>query len=578
MKRKTKQQPKQIRRVEPGMDWLVPVVLFAIAVVAYLPALDARFVWDDDLSIGGNTLLRGIGGLWRIWTSIGSISGEMHYWPLTYTVLWAEWQMWGPSPAGYHFVNMLLHGAIVVQVWRLMRRMGLPGAIFGAALFALHPVHVEAVAWVISIKDLLATLLFLVAFECYLNFEDRVTPKWLAIAVGVTIAAMLGKSSPVVLPAALAIWVWYRRGRFNRRDALGIAVIAAVALAMAAVDIYVGSQLNHQHDVVPPLAARINQAGLNFWRYAWKLIFPAGLSLIYPQRSVTPAWLPWIGIGAVTLILWALRRRIGRGPLACWLFYGVALAPIVGIVYFHYLVLSPIADRYQYLASVVPLAAAGAIAARFTSRWEVRRYAAAAALLLVMAGMCWRQAGYFHDNQALFERALKIAPDSAGANMCMGTEALQKKNYGPAEAYLSRALQADPNLWGAVSNLAAGMMQQNRPYEAAVLMQSALKRGCEDPGVLSNLAWLSATQSDPRIYNPKLALELAEKCVRESPRSPVYHNSKAAALAANGRTAEALATAKHALELARARGNRDLARVLESQFIPTYEQGKAVKF
>lgn len=563
-------------RERAASQWYAPVVLFALALLVYAPALAAQFVWDDDASVARNELLRGWGGLWRIWTSVGAIGGERHYWPMTYSVLWIEKQICN-SPAGFHFGNMLLHAAVVVQIWRLMRRIGLKGAFFGAALFAVHPVHVEAVAWVISVKDLLATLMFLTAFELYLNYDERGGWRWLAASGAAAMAAMLSKSSPVFLPAALAIWVWYRRGRFGRRDVAGMAAIGVVTFSVAALDIYLGAKLNSPHDIVPGLAERIIQAGMSFWFYTCKLLVPIGLSVVYAPVSA-PAWLSWGAIALVSALLVVARGRIGRGPLACWLFYGAALAPVLGIIHFHFLTISPVADRYQYLASVVPLAAAGTLAAKLAPRLGNARYAAGAVVLIALSVMTLRQIHYFRDERTLFERALAVSPDSAGANWCMGTHAMKKRDWPAAERYLTRTLEINGTFWTAALNLGFVLSEQGRPRDAVAVLRDAAGRGCSEPGVLNNLAWMLATRADPQIRNPKKALEYARRCVALEPDNPVYLNSQAAALAANGKHAEAIVTAEKALARARETSQTGLADALEREWIPVYRRGESMGY
>jgi len=115
-------------------------LLIALVVVAYLPAFGAKFAFDDRQEVVENSLLTSWWGLWQIWTSPYA---NIQYYPLTYTTFWVEWHLWGLKPAAYHVTNILLHGLNAVLFWRLLRRLGVPGALLAAAVFAVHPVHVE---------------------------------------------------------------------------------------------------------------------------------------------------------------------------------------------------------------------------------------------------------------------------------------------------------------------------------------------------------------------------------------------------------------------------------------------------
>ncbi|MEN6624861.1 MAG: glycosyltransferase family 39 protein [Candidatus Sumerlaeia bacterium] len=568
------------------LDAAAPCALCILAILVFYPVMKCLFVWDDVVAVLDNILLRTPGGAWKIWTTIGTIPAEKHYWPITYTLLWAQWQLWGNAPEGYHIVSVALNAAVALQVWRLMRRLGLPGAFLAAAVFAVHPVHVEVVAWVISQKDLLATLFFLIAVEMHANHDERGGWKWLALAAGAAIAAMLSKSSPVVLPAALAIWAWYRHGRIDRRNGIGIAVIGAVMLIMAVADMGVGAALAKAELATPPLAERIAASGWNFWRYALKLVCPLWLSPVYPRVAVDPGnmlhWLPLASIAAVTAGLWAARRRIGRGPLACWLFYGVALGPILGIIHFKFLEISQVADRYQYMASLGPVAGASVLIAAWSRRLSRAQaawlYAAAGAVVLLFSGLSWRQAAIFRSQRTLFAHAITIAPDSPYVLWYLGTEELNDGKNELAERMFVKAVKIKPDLWGAVSNYGVSLIRQNRIREAASVLRRAVDQGSVESGVLSNLAWLMASQADPQVRNPAMALKLATQLVENAQIvTPAYLNTLAAAYAANGRFADAVVNLRKAISLARDYNEHKYADNLEKLILPAYESGRPMR-
>jgi len=181
--------------------------------------LGGGFVWDDTIITGAEPV-EAVSGLWRIWLSPREIEGEKHYWPLVYTTFWLEHKLWGFDPVGYHVVNVLLHCINSLLVWRLMWRLGVPGAWFIAAVFAVHPLHVESVAWVIERKDLLSALFYLSAVAVWLPFvqppparvhADAALPSAAAsrgrylLALVLFVAGMLSKSIVITLPAALLI-------------------------------------------------------------------------------------------------------------------------------------------------------------------------------------------------------------------------------------------------------------------------------------------------------------------------------------------------------------------------------------
>ncbi|MCE5230985.1 glycosyltransferase family 39 protein [bacterium] len=560
-------------------DLAVQAGIFLLAIAIYYPALHGAFLWDDETSIGGNPLMRQQGGFWSIWTSFGAIPLEGHFWPMTYTALWLGFQLWGENAASYHMLNFVLYGAIGVQIYRLMRRLRLPGAWIGALLFTLHPVHAESVAWIISIKDLLATLFSLLTVEFFLNHMERAGWKWIVWAGLCGAAAILSKTTPATLPIALAILVWYRDGRIDGRAWKAIAVLACVIWAITAFDIRVAQGLEAPMSSAPPFALRLAQSGWAFWFYLSKLLFPVGLSPIYPFWNIHPAsiaaWLPLLAILPLTFALWIFRGRIGRGPLACWLFYGITLGPALGIMHIEFLNSTPAADRYQFMASLGPLAGIGALAAGVIQRHPRRKYvlyAPVAAVLIALASMTWHQSKFYRNMEALFSHALEIAPDSTAAKSNMGYVYLQKGKYSEAEGLLREVLGADPTNWPAATHLGLVLLYQNKVREAVGVYSNAVEHGCNNADVMSNLAWTLATTADDAVYDPERALELANRCLAlPGAIDPRYLASKAAALAALGRFDEAVQIAKQALQLARDSNATKLIATL-NRVIPMFEK------
>src|SRR3954463_210157 len=141
------------------------VVIFAATIIAYLPAIRGGFIWDDPQYVLNNVNLRDVGGLYSIWFEPRT---SPQYYPLVYTTLWIEYHLWQLAPLGYHLVNVLLHATSALLLWRILRRLGVCGAFLAAAIFALHPLHVESVAWVTERKNVLSCVLYLAAAFMYL--------------------------------------------------------------------------------------------------------------------------------------------------------------------------------------------------------------------------------------------------------------------------------------------------------------------------------------------------------------------------------------------------------------------------
>ena len=338
---------------------LAAVLGLALLVAAsYFPALSGGFVWDDR-AFTREPLVHRWSGLWDIWLSPGEVSNEGHYWPLVYTTFWLEHKLWGLAPFGYHLVNLLLHLLNCVLVWRLLLKLAVPGAWAVAAVFAVHPLHVESVAWIIERKDLLSAAFYLGAVLVWVRFTETPTRGRYALALGLFVAGLLSKSMVVTLPAALVVWHWWKRGAVTAADWLRLAPFFAVGLAITLADLAF-------YTAREPLALgwsgleRVLIAARALWFYAAKLLWPADLAVIYPHWEVhagdVVGWVAFAGAVALAGALWAARHRLGRGPVAGAAFFAVTLSPVLGFVDYGYMQFSFVADRFQYLAGLGVLA------------------------------------------------------------------------------------------------------------------------------------------------------------------------------------------------------------------------------
>ncbi|HZL99467.1 MAG TPA: O-GlcNAc transferase, partial [Planctomycetota bacterium] len=188
--------------------WLQGLALFLLTLAAYAPAARCGYVFDDDVFLTDNPLIHAADGLRGFWFS----TAPSDYFPLTSTTLWLEWRLWGADPAGYHVVNVLLHAAGSVLLWRVLLRLRVPGAWIGAALFALHPVCVQSVAWITQRKNTLPLALSLLSLLAWLRSEDappgRRRPAAYAASLLAFLLALLSKTSVVTLPLVLLAGAW----------------------------------------------------------------------------------------------------------------------------------------------------------------------------------------------------------------------------------------------------------------------------------------------------------------------------------------------------------------------------------
>ncbi|MBV8278301.1 MAG: hypothetical protein JO170_23995 [Verrucomicrobia bacterium] len=360
--------PTSVRR-----DWLWGLILMLAVILAYTPLWKAGFVWDDETILTANPCIVGPLGLREIWTTRAA-----DICPLTLTTFWAEHALWGLEPLPYHLVNVLLHGACAILLWRVLRSLRVQGAWLGAALWALHPVMVESVAWITEMKNTESGLFFLLSilfFVRWLRAKDldgRTGGGWnYALTLLFAALAMASKSSTVILPVVLCLCVWWMEGQWHWRYLAKVVPILLMAIAASALSIWTQSlQLATVTDPqwVRTWPERLATAGDSVWFYLGKLLWPNPLIIMYPRWHVDAGrWVSYLPLLAVTVslsILWLKSERWSRGCFFAFAYFMAALLPVLGLIdnlIFRY---SSVFDHLQYLGSIGPLALAGTGLAR----------------------------------------------------------------------------------------------------------------------------------------------------------------------------------------------------------------------
>jgi hypothetical protein len=482
-------------------------VLLLLVVGAYVPATGGGSIWDDDHYVSENADLRSAAGLWRIWMVPQS---SPQYYPLVFSSLWIEYHLWGLWPAGYHVVNVLLHGVNAILLWRVLARLQVPGAWFAAALFALHPVEVESVAWITERKNVLSGLFYFAAALCYWRFcpPEEVPsfggrrPAWYGVALLLFGAALLSKTVTASLPVALALIAWWKRGKLSVRD--GLALLPFVALGIA---LGLGTVWLEKHHVGAAgqewsltVAQRLIIASRALTFYAGKLFWPVDLTFIYPRWEIDPTdwrlYLYPLGVVGLFLLLWATRWRWGRGPLVACLFFAGTLVPALGFFDVYPMRYSFVADHFQYLASagLLSLAAAGCVLGWQRLRPELQRlrYLAGGVVLLLLALLTWGQGYIYRDEPTLWEDTLVKNPSCWLAHNALGKEYYQHGLYREAEEHFAAALTLIPVGWTetqakAYSNRGVMRQAQGKLEEAQADYEQAMALDPNNPSFHLNL-------------------------------------------------------------------------------------------
>jgi tetratricopeptide (TPR) repeat protein len=583
-------------------DWLLGAFLVVVTLMAYQPVWHAGFIWDDDAHITPPEL-RSLGGLARIWTQLGA---TQQYYPLVYSVFWVEHKLWGVSPLGYHLINVLLHAFSALLLAKILRQLKIPGAWLAAALFALHPVEVESVAWVSELKNTLSGAFYLGAALAYLGFDRNRSGKNYGVALGLFLLGLMSKTVIASLPGALLVVFWWQRGKLSwKRDVLPVIPFFVAGVGAGLLTAWVERKLLHAEGAEYhfSILARFLIAGRDIWFYLGKLIWPVDLTFNYPRWNVSPAvWWQYLFPAAALLLLGVLAWRRWRGPLAALLFFVGTLFPALGFINVYPFRYSLVADHFQYLASLGPLtlAAAGMTVAPslFRKSKPFLESMLCAMLLLVLGTLTWKQCGMYANAETLWQETYRLNPDCWMAHNYFGFKYLQQGKQGDAVAQFQKALEIDPFAVDAQDNLGLALLQQGKVDEAILQFQKALEI---DPGYADacnslGVALLKKGRADEAIsyyqkalrtnpnfadarYNLGMAL-LDEKRVDEAilqyqaalqirPDYVNAHNNLGAALLQKGKVDEAIHHFQKALqinpEFSEAHVNLGLALLKEGQ-------------
>ena len=457
------------------------VALGLLVVVSYLPAmLWGGFIWDDNLCIKVDPV-REVSGLQQIWFSPSAIEEEHHYWPLVYTTFWLEHKLWGFAPAGYHIVNVLLHLANTLLLWHLLRRLAVPGAWVVAAVFAVHPLHVESVAWIIERKDVLSGLFYLAAVLAWMRFLEQPNSRRYVWSLVLYAAGLLSKSIVVTLPATLLIWHWWKQGRVTSTDLWRLVPFFAVGLVITVGDLaFYRSETSASLDY--SLAERMLIASHALWFYAGKLLWPSELAVIYPHWDIHVAdplaWGYLVAAIALVVALWHFRPQLGRGPLAGALFFAVTISPVLGFVDYTYMKYAFVADRHQYLAGIGVMAVVIGSAAygvrRLSGLWQKGTLGIAAVVLVVLGTLTWRQASIYRNDETFNRHIIALNPQARNVHRHLGIALYEQGRYEEALDSYRVAVAHRPNYAKVHSNLGMVLNKLERFEEAETHIRRAI--------------------------------------------------------------------------------------------------------
>jgi protein O-mannosyl-transferase len=473
-----------------------PAVLLVLGVIfAYQPAWNAGFIWDDDDYVTHNPLLTAEDGLRRIWFSTDSPS---QYFPLVYTTFRLEHALWGLNPSGYHWVNILLHAVNAVLLWGLLRRLALPGAWFAAAVFALHPVQAESVAWISELKNVQSMFFILLCTWAWLEHQERrAAARWYSLSLVFFACALFSKTTACTLPAAFLLMDWLRHRPLTWRGVWKIVPYLALGLVMGLVSMW--WERNKQGTVgelyTLSFLERLLVATRALWFYLGKLLWPQDLTFNYPLWKINAAesaaylWLGVTGIAAC-LVVW-VRRRAGRGLEVGLLFFAATLGPLLGFIMLYTFRYTYVADHYQYVAMIGPVCLLAAGLARVLGRSLTLRaiYPWVVASVAVTLGvLTWRQSRMYKDLETLWATTVARNPTSYMGHNNLAAVYLEQDRVDAAIYHLNQALQILPGHPSSHYNLAKALLKKGDVPGAIEQLEAVLRSEPDDARALTDLS------------------------------------------------------------------------------------------
>jgi tetratricopeptide (TPR) repeat protein len=575
------QAPRQPPR--RARDWLLVAVLLLTTFAAYQPAWRGGFLWDDDAHITRSDL-RSTDGLRRIWVEVGA---TQQYYPLVHSAFWVQHALWGDNPLGYHLVSILLHALAACLLAVILRGLAVPWPWLAAFVFALHPVHVESVAWITELKNTLSGVLFLASAWAYLRFDGTRQRRMYGLAAGLFILALLSKTITATLPALLLVVCWWKRGRVEaRRDVLPLVPFFALGAVFGVLTAWAERTLIGARGTAFEFTVveRCLMAGRAIWFYLGKLAWPADLMFVYPRwRPGADVWWSYLypaGVVALFVAAWMWRRR-SRAPLAALLYFCGALFPALGFFNIYPFRYSFVADHFQYLASVGVIALFAGSTASVLRRWEPRQRwtpaAAAAVILAPLAFLTWSQSHDYANADTLYRATLRRDPSCWMAHNNLAVlllpgavdeamshvEAALRDNPQYAEAHNNRglalqilgrfdeaavehatALRLEPSFAAAQNNLGTALQKVARREEAAAAYREALRLRPDFLEARANLGDVLLEMG-----RPDAAASHYREVIRRDPTFANVHYNLANALETMGRGDEAAAEYREVLRI-----------------------------
>ncbi len=547
------------------------IALTVATLLAYLPAMNSGFIWDDDDYVINNESLRDASGLRRIWSDP---KATPQYYPFVHSTFWLEYQAWGLAAPGYHVVNVLIHLANAMILWRLCRRLEIPAAWMIGLIFAIHPVHVESVAWITERKNVLSGLFYLSSAWAYLRYSDvlmsdrpnqedtssktKSTWKLYLLSMVLFIAALLSKTVTATLPAALLLVIWWKHGTISRKRVMDVLPMFVIGIGFGMLTVWLEKYQVGAEGMDWELSwiERILIAGRVICFYAAKVLVPLGLVFTYPRWEIdaNQAWQYLFPVAVVVTIvaLFLSRNRITRGPVVAFCFFCGTLFPALGFFDVYPMRFSFVADHFQYLASIGMIVLYVQVAVVMyhqlaSTEWVARgrgMVVVGCAVAIVLGSLTWKQTLIYKDLETLWRDTIARNPTSWMAHNNLGALLNRRGDFVEAESHLVESIKLKPNFADSVSNLGKAREGQGDIAGAQSLYEQAVQISPTDAKALNNLAAVYGMTG--RLDESR---QMVERAIQSNPKLASAYGNLGSLEAVQGNLLAAIENYEHSLEI-----------------------------
>lgn len=549
------------------------VLLILVVLAAYSRTFGAGFIWDDNDHLTKNPCIVGPLGFAQIWTS-----SHAYYYPLVLSTFRVVHKFVGLNPFAYHLLNVLMHGAAAVLLWRVLRQLSVRGAWFAAAVWALHPVMAQSVAWITELKNTQSCAFYLLSILFFLKSDsasfaahrelDGLKPssltsaqfRYFTLAVLAFAMAISSKSSTVMLPVVLGLCLWWRNGEVRTRDLVRLVPFILISVATAIWTIW--EQKFHSGalglEFEQTLLQRFAIAGRDVWFYLAKLVWPDPLIFLYPRwqsdaRPTVVSLLPSLAAISMLSLLWWKRNTMLRPVFFAAAYFIVSLFPVLDFFNVYFFRYSFVSDHFQYLAGIGPLALIGSGIASLVERARQsgaalsRRWLqpAICALLLIFLGtLTSRQTGFYHDVETLWRATIAKNPGCWLAHLNLGIALNDRGKKEEGKAEYDKALKINPDSPEILNSLGVWQIENGQVEEGIGSFKAALK-------AYPNYAYASFNLGNAMLAKNNIddAVSAYQEALRVDPDYADANGNLAVALSQAGRLDEAVHHYKEALRM-----------------------------